>query len=984
MASSSSSYAEESIPSSPYSRFFANISSYASRLLFGEQNSVDENGIEEESGDLVKGTPESWGEEGATDNLFVVDSEDAEDDERSLKLTREKGHEWKGTSNQVLKPEKTFVATECQAVRPDMALERLKYLERKVEQLEASYIATERRLQQLEKNIDLFPNHSRLHLKPSFREGLWSDKILKGMSVWRPFSTKRNSATRGSSGSFRSRLLDDMKRVRHHIPLLHWSSDEAQDSSSSENSSDMLRSSSNLSSSFAEGENVSDSSHRDQEGSSPDKFVSKNETSSARELQARDSFSFQSFSTAREKSLPLVDSMKSKESKGTSPRKIPADKQFEKKKAFQAVSDDPAYYDLNSFQYGNYLLWSGKLTDAAKFFQKRIENKCDSSYRGWPGLAHPRDLLLYAESYMLRVWFTGSIQQASEASELFERAIEAAWNGQRVLERVLDKEVVANERERQLASYDWEDCRLVIADGNLFKSIMLALAGHTLKAGITLRKGWKAYASELDNVIQEFEQFRTCYVYTERWEEMRGEEEFSCIAPLRAIEKELCLGKVPVREYIGLTEAWMFGLGFYLLLVSLAPPGYYKVLQVLGFQANRPLGLALLEAAFSRALIKDSPTVEGISCKVPLPLSSPVAAHAIAWDLLEFYAFSASEYELPEEKRLPRANMVCRRCIELFPDSPIWLWLTGVYQRKLGNLDNCVTQLKESVAQFEKNEKTSSPVRLLEYVRYMYLLQGDFEQIERISRQLLQQCNDSIPIGSYLFLGIVELSRGNLAAADSMFQKANTFVAGRSLTDFEEFCQWKAAVLMQRQFARVVSAEIICCSLMYQSLKKDHIQPWIDWLVKDKKCLEEQLEKHLQNKKKNAFSEDASPKVTNLFSSWKKLSRTNISTAVRGDERSIVSELSVCYYALGTFYRLVGDLVTAEDYLTKVCENMNEEDSWLAMCSRFEIALVYWEGRKVSMASDYLRRSLAASRNVACGNRAFVSQIQRCKRMMKV
>jgi hypothetical protein len=145
--------------------------------------------------------------------------------------------------------------------------------------------------------------------------------------------------------------------------------------------------------------------------------------------------------------------------------------------------------------------------------------------------------------------------------------------------------------------------------------------------------------------------------------------------------------------------------------------------------------------------------------------------------------------------------MVCRRCLELFPNSPIWLWLYGVYQRKLGNLDNCVTQLNEGLVQFDRNEGASCPVRLLEHIRYMYLLQGNFERIEQISLQLIQQSNDSIPVGSYLCLGIVELSRGNLARADSMFQKANTFVASRSLTDFEEFCQWKSGyVLVYKRF----------------------------------------------------------------------------------------------------------------------------------------------------------------------------------------
>lgn len=136
--------------------------------------------------------------------------------------------------------------------------------------------------------------------------------------------------------------------------------------------------------------------------------------------------------------------------------------------------------------------------------------------------------------------------------------------------------------------------------------------------------------------------------------------------------------------------------------------------------------------------------------------------------------------------------MVCRRCLELFPDSPIWLWLAGVHKRKLGNLDESVKQLHESVENFGRVEKANVPVRLLEYLRYVYLTLGNFEQIEQISFKLIQRSNDSIPIGSYLCLGIVEMSRENWTKADAMFQKANTFVASRSLTDFEEFCQWKA------------------------------------------------------------------------------------------------------------------------------------------------------------------------------------------------
>lgn len=106
------------------------------------------------------------------------------------------------------------------------------------------------------------------------------------------------------------------------------------------------------------------------------------------------------------------------------------------------------------------------------------------------------------------------------------------------------------------------------------------------------------------------------------------------------------------------------------------------------------------------------------------------------------------------------------------------------------------------------------------------------------------------------------------------------------------------SVFMQRQYARVVSAEVICCSLMYHSLNKDYIQPWIDWLLQDKNCLEKQLEQHLGKNKKSVSSDETSPRLTNLFSSWKGLSRTNVTNAVRGDERSVISELSVCYYAL--------------------------------------------------------------------------------------
>lgn len=430
----SSYHAEESIASSPYTRFFSNISNYASRLLFGEEPSEEEaHDIEDDDAYRGETTCERWDEEREGEDASIVyASKNDEKEEESNRLAKKQDANAKQTNLRVSNSKETSRDADNQTTRPEVTLERLKYLERRMEELESSLIVTQRRLRQVERNTENSSTRPRHRHKSSLTDAsMWGDKIWKGMTKWRPFSSKRSSLSPRSSGSFRSRLLEDMRRLRHHIPLLHWSSDEDEEFSSSEHSSEGFRSSSSLPNSFVQRENAADSTDRDRGRTSIDEVFSRSSADTEKNLESRSS-DIQSFTTARDKTLSFNKSRDTERISQAEPQaKVLSDKQT-REHSFQIISDEPAYYGCNSFQYGNYLLWSGKLVDAASFFQKRIENKCDSSFKGWPSLPHPRDLLLYAESYMMRVWFTGSIQQASEASELFERAIEAALNGQKV------------------------------------------------------------------------------------------------------------------------------------------------------------------------------------------------------------------------------------------------------------------------------------------------------------------------------------------------------------------------------------------------------------------------------------------------------------------------------------------------------------------------------------------------------------------------
>eukprot|EP00871_Galdieria_phlegrea_P004523 jgi/Galph1/5071/GphlegSOOS_G3755.1 len=947
----------ESIPNSPHNSFFINIANYASRLLFGEVMDTEEEKETGTDGEYLDLEVSPRAEEQTQE--FVHQIQDKKNKQLKSNLSLKKVprvpiETFSYGSNSEELAESTSAEKASSSVVLDKAQKRIIALEEKLRQLENAYIATERRVQELER--EKRENGNRTNHISKKLSGDWSflsEKLWKGVSLWHPFSP-RTKVSKRRRKTVTSRLIKDMKRVRQHIPLFHWSSEESDTDISSDEGNYSTKIASSLSPCSSPSGRITIADEESDETEKRSSSVNYSSFMSQEEELVFKSAQVSGKSTDSQRNLR----------KGYSPTTTCSHTEKQELNTFHypsdslpdvvEISDCPACFDKSSRQYGNYLLWSGQFTDAATFFKERIETKCDASYQGWPNGAHPRDLLLYAESFMMRVWFTGSIQQASEASDLFDQAINAAVAGQKELEKKFLSESNSRSKEYQLALYDIEDCRLVYADGNLFKSIMLALAGHTVKAGFSLRRGWKAYATELDRTIQQLEHFETCHLYTSRWKNM-SVEEFSNIPPVNKLEQQCCLEENPSREFVGFMESWMFGLGFYLLLVSLAPPGYYKVLQVLGFQGNRPLGLALLEAAFSRAL--------GQMVSPSLPLAAPVAAHAIAWDLLEFNELSSSEFELPDDRRLSRANMVVLRCLELFPNSPIWLWLHGIYYRKLGDLTNCIAQLNQAVAGLAPViTPPTRPKRLLEYVQYIYLLIGVFHDVEEISKQLLDQRNDSVPIGSFTCLGIVELQRGNIQLADEIFFKAGCFC--------------------QRQHAHVAAAELICCSLMYLSLKKEYVDQWIDWLLKDRQSLEQQLESIQANKKDSVFGTDSS-RNNGILQSWKKFSRSSVGSFVRGEERSVMTELSYCYYELGTFFRLIEEWLTAEQYLSKSVEMMGDDDTWLPMSVFFEVAQLYWDQNKVSEATTYLKQSLSASKNISSGHRSYVSKIQRLQRKIE-
>ncbi|KAA8494106.1 hypothetical protein FVE85_4081 [Porphyridium purpureum] len=510
--------------------------------------------------------------------------------------------------------------------------------------------------------------------------------------------------------------------------------------------------------------------------------------------------------------------------------------------------------DGTPLRFGVELIYSGAFSQAEKYFAQRsrgglvapiqlpsgatrmtgrLLNMSNSSKRrefpyAWKSTKpHPRDLLFHAEAVNMRVWLTGDKAEAKRALELYNVAADRAESAAKEVEAAMSQ--VEQESHRWwVLRFDLEDARSVYADATFWRSVLSLYTGGSMKGLYYLRTAWGCY--EKSNIHKQTIPLNLT--------ELKLEEAESEWPRTEATPKDIEWNKMEhivcrelgAREYIGFNAIWRFGVGFFLLVLALAPPSLTKVLEAVGFVADRAMGLQLLVEGCASAVTKDENLLENELPAFRISLRSLLCMHTLSWDLLEFSSFADSHKELSEVTRLAIGLRITRAALERLPGSPLFLWLRAVWCRKAGENQEALSYLEKASASFARREGLrpqalasgiSMPERMINDAVFTSLLAREFEQTELFASARLKAAQPTdFPIYACVCKGIALMMRGpsHAEAARALFAQGSQLQPHSFVSETEALFQSKARAFLRRSkhaLAEVMYCELLVCSFAH-------------------------------------------------------------------------------------------------------------------------------------------------------------------------
>jgi hypothetical protein len=119
-----------------------------------------------------------------------------------------------------------------------------------------------------------------------------------------------------------------------------------------------------------------------------------------------------------------------------------------------------------------------------------------------------------------------------------------------------------------------------------------------------------------------------------------------------------------------------FGAGLFMYMLSMMPTVIARVLEVVGFESNRPLGLRLLSEAAAE------PGVHQARCNLILLMNLLVVPRALA-DVNAIIA---------------QARPIIERCLAVWPSSPFFRWMASFERRKVGDSEGALAHVEAAIA----------------------------------------------------------------------------------------------------------------------------------------------------------------------------------------------------------------------------------------------------------------------------------------------
>jgi tetratricopeptide (TPR) repeat protein len=204
---------------------------------------------------------------------------------------------------------------------------------------------------------------------------------------------------------------------------------------------------------------------------------------------------------------------------------------------------------------------------------------------------------------------------------------------------------------------------IILAEISLLKSVLLLVSGQKLKAFITMRSAWKNFR-----------------------------------------KYEISLSKITDSDILG--RAY-FGLGLFMLVMSLVPASISTILRLAGFASNREKGLEYL-----------------YKCKSLNVCRSPTACIILGL------------YYIDMEPDFTKAQKIIQECLETYPSCVLFYWISSVVSWKLNKVDSAVGLLNTALDCCGKD--LASKAAFIKYeLGWFYFLRLEWKQSRKQFQEIL-------------------------------------------------------------------------------------------------------------------------------------------------------------------------------------------------------------------------------------------------------
>eukprot|EP00189_Rhodosorus_marinus_P010715 CAMPEP_0184740276 /NCGR_PEP_ID=MMETSP0315-20130426/3289_1 /TAXON_ID=101924 /ORGANISM="Rhodosorus marinus, Strain UTEX LB 2760" /LENGTH=604 /DNA_ID=CAMNT_0027209847 /DNA_START=438 /DNA_END=2252 /DNA_ORIENTATION=- len=568
------------------------------------------------------------------------------------------------------------------------------------------------------------------------------------------------------------------------------------------------------------------------------------------------------------------------------------------------------------------LTWSARLDEA--------DDLCKAGFGDT--VTSPRAQLTHGHVSLFRMWIAGYVQDARTAISQLDLAILTAESGIKSLTSIQKSRGELTD----LQAFDLEDYRLVAAEGTMFKATMQLYAGDTMKGMINFRSAFKLYENELKRVTAEYKDAAVDW--------RPSASELPKARRVSDVEQRICFEEGE-REFVGFSAGWRFGLGFYMLYISMVPVKLLRILELVGFVVDRELGFGLLAQAVAEMKAEDIATV---------PVTGYFSVHAMLWFLFDFSISSFTPSEMAFKERIALGEQLLDTVESLCPDSIVWGWLRFWGLRQQGRLLEGNEVIFESFAKYEEQNRNPAPLsesRIASDLQVNLLMSMSYERARELSKETIQKSDPSksLPLYAFATLGVSELILGMKSEAEATLSQASKYNATRHLGEVESMISVKLKLFPQRVYPWVAFGELVLSVFATEWIHADDALTIANHLLDALGPLES------DRRKKIAMRKGPSRGSRTLAI----MRKVPLTPTPSGDSNT--DELTAAYVACASLLRVAGQadaslLPKAVEYANQAVEHP-QADKWVLVFATFELAVLHKLLGDKAMATKYIEQS---------------------------